>query len=115
MSFSERLKECRKENKLSQTDLGKRVGLHYTQIGRYERGESIPSLEALKKLSNVLGVSGDFLMEGTVETAAKAHIHDRELLDQFKQIEELESEDKHVIKVFLDAFLTKKKIQQLAL
>ena len=24
MSFSERLKECRKENKLSQTDLGKR-------------------------------------------------------------------------------------------
>ena len=114
MSFSERLKDLRIKKKISQTSLGKLIGLHYTQIGRYERGESKPSSGVLKKLSEALDVSTDFLMEGTPETAAKAHIDDRELLDKFKQIEQLDSGDKHVVKIFLDAFLTKKKLKKLA-
>ena len=114
MNFAERLKELRTQKKLSQTHLGKLIGLHYTQVGRYERGESKPSSDVLKKLAEVLEVSVDFLMEGSPETAAKAHINDRELLDKFKQIEQLDSEDKHTVKVFLDAFLTKKKLKTLA-
>ena len=114
MNFKERLRELRIQRKLSQTELGNLVGLHYTQIGRYERGESRPSSDVLRKLATVLEVSSDYLMEGTLEEAAKVHIHDRELLHQFKQVEVLADEDKKVIKIFLDAFLCKKQIQQLA-
>jgi hypothetical protein len=34
---------------------------------------------------------------------------------QFQEVEKLEPTEKHLVKTFLDAFITKKKIQQLAL
>jgi hypothetical protein len=36
------------------------------------------------------------------------------LLNQFKAMEKLSQEDKHLIKTFIDAFLTKRQIQKLA-
>ena len=38
---------------------------------------------------------------------------DKELLQQFKEVELLNSKDKNVIKTLIDAFLTKRKIQKL--
>lgn len=113
MNFSERLRDLRRGKNLSQSELGKLVGLHYTQIGRYERGESRPSSDVLKRLAGVLNVSTDFLMDGSAEAAAKAHLQDRELLEHFRQVEELGEQDKHVVKIFLNAFLTKKKLKKL--
>jgi hypothetical protein len=43
-----------------------------------------------------------------------AQLTDKELLKQFRQVEQLNQEDKHLIKTFIDAFLTKRQIQQLA-
>jgi hypothetical protein len=37
-----------------------------------------------------------------------------ELIKQFQEVEKLNSDEKHLVKTFLDAFITKKKIQQLA-
>jgi len=112
--FAERLRELRKQKGLSQTELGERVGVHYTHIGRYERGVSRPAADTLKRLADALGVSGDYLLEGAVEEAARARFEDRELLQQFQEIEKLPEEDKAVVKRFLDAFLTKKQLQELA-
>ena len=52
--------------------------------------------------------------EGFVNDKAQIAISDKELLNQFKEVEKLSQEDKHLIKTFIDAFLTKRKIQQLA-
>jgi len=112
--FAARLRALRKQKGLSQTELGERVGVHYTHIGRYERGVSRPAADTLKRLADALGVSGDYLLEGAVEEAARARFEDRELLHQFQQIEKLPEEDKAVIKRLLDAFLTKKQLQELA-
>lgn len=38
----------------------------------------------------------------------------RELLKQFQEVERLPDEDKNVVKKLLDAFLTKKQLQELA-
>lgn len=114
MNFGERIKELRTSKKLSQTELAELTGLHYTQIGRYENGKSLPSSDILKKLAEVFSVSIDFLIEGSIEDSAKPHIHDRDLLKQFTEIEKLDQKDKEVVKIFLDAFLTKKHIIELA-
>ncbi len=53
-------------------------------------------------------------MNGSSDDMANAHLTDKELLNQFKQIEKLPDNDISVVKVFLDAFISKKKIQQLA-
>lgn len=112
--FPERLLSLRKQKNLSQTELGKIVGVHYSHVGRYERGISRPAADTLKKMANALGVSGDYLIEGSTEDAAKAKFEDRELLMQFQEVEKLQEDDKHVVKMLIDAFLTKKHIQKLA-
>lgn len=112
--FSQRLRELRKQKNLSQTELGKLAELHYTHIGRYERGASRPSGDTLKRLADVLGVTSDYLLEGVATEAAKARLEDRELLQQFQDVERLPEDDRHVIKRLLDAFLTKKQVQALA-
>lgn len=112
--FAQRLQSLRKEKQLSQTDLGKLVHLHFTHISRYERGLSKPAAETLMRLADVLGVTTDYLMEGAADSAVRAKLNDRDLLRQFQEIEKLSDPEKSVVKIFLDAFLTKKKIQSLA-
>ena len=111
--FAERLRSLRKQKNLSQTELGKLAGLHYTHIGRFERGASRPSGDTLKRLADALDVSSDYLLDGSTEEAAKAKFEDRELLRQFQEVENLPEEDKTVVKKLLDAFLTKKHLQSL--
>ena len=109
--FAERLRELRKQKKLSQTELAQRVGLHYNHIGRYERGMSRPSADALKKVAEELGVSSDYLLEGTPDQAAKARFEDRDLLRLFQEVQQLDDHDKDVAKTLLDALVAKRRIQ----
>ncbi|MBN9428711.1 MAG: helix-turn-helix transcriptional regulator [Burkholderiales bacterium] len=112
--FAQRLRELRKNRNLSQTELGQLAALHYTHIGRFERGASRPSGDTLKRLADALGVTSDYLLDGATGKAAKARFEDRELLKQFQEVEQLPDEDKNVVKKLLDAFLTKKQLQALA-
>jgi len=111
--FSERIRELRRQKNLSQTEMGKIVGLHYTHISRYERGLSIPASDTLKRLAEGLGVTADYLIEGKTNEVAKAKLEDKDLLQMFKEVESLQEDDKMVVKKLLNAFLTNKKIQEL--
>src|SRR4030042_2985391 len=115
MDFAQRLKKARMDKGLSQTELANLVGIHYTQIGRYENKGSQPSADVLAKLANALGVSSDFLTNGSTDELAESTLSDKELLNQFRAIEKMSDNDKNIIKTLIDAFITKKKIQQLAL
>jgi len=115
MSFSERLKKARLEKGYSKSDLAKEINVHYSQIGRYEEKGAQPSADILAKLANALEVTSDYLMNGTSDDLANSSLTDKELLNQFKMIEKMTDEKKSVVKIFLDAFITKDKIKQLAL
>lgn len=62
MILGYRLRELRKENKMSQADLGKLLGVTKVSISGYENGTRIPSLEILNGILDVFGVSADYLM-----------------------------------------------------
>jgi len=115
MDFSNRLKKTRLEKNLTKGDLAEKIGVHYSQIGRYEEKGALPSADVMAKLANVLEVSSDFLMNGTTDEFANNTLTDKELLNQFKAIENMNDTDKNVIKVLIDAFITKAKIKQLIL
>jgi len=111
--FSKRLKDLRRQKNLTQTELSKMVGVHYSHIGRYEKGQSKPKAGVLKLLAEALGVTTDYLFEGKVDKVAKARLEDQDLLIMFKETEKLPEDDKILVKKFLDAFLTKRKVQSL--
>jgi len=112
MEFKARIKQARTQKGYSQKELAQEVGVHVTNISRYERGENRPTAEVLSRLAEVLEVSVDFLMMGSVDQAASDSISDRELLQQFRRVEKLPQDKKHLIKEFLDAFLLKNELQQ---
>ena len=112
--FAERLKTLRQKKKLSQTELGKMVGLHFTHISRYERGLSQPGANKLQKVAEALGVTADYLIEGKINEVAKAKLEDKDLLQMFQEVERFPEEDKIMVKKFLDALITKRKLQGLA-
>ena len=62
MILGYRLKELRKENRMSQSDLGKIIGVSKVSVCGYENGSRIPSLEILNSILDVFGVSADYLM-----------------------------------------------------
>jgi len=64
-TFNERLKKTRLEKGFSKSDLANKIGVHYSQIGRYEDKGAQPSADVLTKLANALEVSSDYLMNGT--------------------------------------------------
>jgi len=112
--FPERLRTLRRQKNLSQEELGKLAGVHFTHVSRYERGISRPASDTLRRLANALGVTGDYLLDGSTEEAAKARFEDRDLLLQFQEVEKLQPEEKGLVKVFLEAFLFKHRVQQMA-
>jgi transcriptional regulator with XRE-family HTH domain len=115
MEFSERLKKIRLEKGLSKSELASQIGVHYSQIGRYERKGALPSADVMAKIANVLEVSSDFLMNGTSDELAATTLSDKVLLNQFKAIEQMGEHDKSTIKTLIDAFIIKNKIKVLAL
>lgn len=115
MSIGVRIKELRTKLKMTQTDLANKVGLSYIQVGRYETQKSKPSSEILQKLAAALETTTDYLMNGGSDEVVSAQLTDKELLSQFREVEKLNKEDKYLIKKFIDAFITKRKVQNLAL
>jgi transcriptional regulator with XRE-family HTH domain len=111
--FPTRLRDLRKAKNLSQSDLGLRAGLHYTHIGRFERGTSRPGGDTLKRLADALDTTSDYLIEGAATDLAQARVTDSDLLRQFQAVEHLPDADKHIVKTLLDAFLTRRQIESM--
>ena len=62
MILGYRLRELRKENKMSQEDLGKLLGVSKVSVSGYESGTRVPSLDILNGILDVFCVSADYLM-----------------------------------------------------
>lgn len=66
MTTGEKIKRIRKEKKLTQRELGIKLGgVSQQQIGQWENGQSNPKYETLKKIANALEVPISFLTEYT--------------------------------------------------
>jgi len=61
-SFTDRLKELRKEKNLKQTDMATYLGFNIRTYQDYEYGNVIPNALMLIKLAEYFSVSVDFLL-----------------------------------------------------
>ncbi len=106
MTFGEKISVVRKNMKLSQNDLAKKVGTIPITIGRYERNEIKPSIDIAAKLANVLNVSLDYLVGNSDVVIEKF------LVKKINEIQKLPDIDKKCVYKLLDAFLRDYKGRQ---
>ena len=113
MSLGKKIKDLRNELGLSQEKLGKQTGIHPTHIGKYEANKTIPSADKLKKISEALGVTTDYLLFDNVSKAGRIEINDPELLEKFSLIDGLNEKNREALKCVIDAIILKGKIEGL--
>jgi transcriptional regulator with XRE-family HTH domain len=96
----------RKERDWSQTELATKSGVSREMIGKYERGEAVPSIEAAKKIADAFEVSLDYLVGEGINSK-----FDKKTVKRLQDIEKLDAGDKEHVFAMLDAFLAKSKMQ----
>jgi len=102
MSIAQRLVSLRKQKGLTQQVLADSIGLHITQIKRYEAGSSQPSLEALKKISQTFRVTIDSLVFELDELEPE-----EDLRLQFKAVSNMPDEERQVVRQLLEGMIIK--------
>jgi len=101
-TFGTRLRECRKAKKLSQSELARILSTNHSVIGKYERNDVKPSIDAVKRLAAELETTVAYLI-GEADTDEL--FRDPEMLRRLKEINALPREDKEHILYNLDAVL----------
>ncbi len=107
MSLAQRLVSLRKQKGLTQQVLADSIGLHITQVKRYEAGSSQPSLEALKKIAQTLRVTTDSLIFEPDELEP-----DEDLRLQFQAISNMPEDEQQVIRQLLEGMIIKYEAQR---
>ena len=114
-NFGKNLKQFRSEKGFSQEAFASEIGVHVTNLSKYERSKSIPSLEIAEKMASVLDISLDELVYGRQNEKARIQITDNELLNLFNKTQSLNDDQKKTVVDLLSAFLLKANLtKQLA-
>ena len=72
MGFGERLLALRRERNLSQERLAELLGVSRQAVSKWETGESLPDIDKVVRLSQLLGVTTDRLLLDQAEEAREA-------------------------------------------
>ncbi len=109
MDFPERLAALRKEQGLTQQALAERVGIHVSQLRRYEGGGAQPTLDVLRRLAVALSVSADRLVFDADERGP-----DDDLLLHLEAIQHLSDDEKQVVKTVIESVLLRHEARRYA-
>lgn len=74
MILADKIINLRKKNGWSQEELGEMIGVSRQSISKYEGAQAIPDMDKILKLSEVFGVSTDFLMKDSMEMDSQTEI-----------------------------------------
>ena len=118
MNIGQRIKQRRKELRMSADDLGKRLGKDRSTIYRYEKGdiENLP-LDILEPIAAALNTTPQYLM-GWEQVQKKNDVlsdivlkmnEDMELLSMVEKLSKLDFEKRDAVKSVLNAFSTTEK------
>lgn len=100
MNIGSVISQLRDKNAFSQSDLAEKSNVSRVMIGKYERGEAIPSIDAAKKIADALNVSLDFLV-GESKNAS----FDKRTLQRIQELELLEESKKETLFDLIDTYI----------
>lgn len=107
MDLGDRITTLRKQKDMSQTDLAKAAGVSREIIGRYERGEAMPSIEVAKKIADAFAVSLDYLVGEGINAS-----FDKKSLARLQDIEKLDADTKEKIYFVIDNIIQNVKAKK---
>lgn len=111
-AFGERLHRYREDRGLSQRQLAAFVGVDPVQIGRYEKGSTLPAADTVAALAEGLQISLDTLLRGKADRMAEAlPVRNLPLLQRFQEVEKLDRRNQQVIIEVIDSILARADVE----
>jgi transcriptional regulator with XRE-family HTH domain len=107
VKFGDRVTQARKEKKISREELAELIGTSAPIIGRYERGDMMPSIDIATKIAEALEVSLDFLVG-----KSSLLLKDKNMLNRLEDINLLNDDDKKGILFALDGLIRDAKTRK---
>lgn len=108
MTFSKRFIQLRKDNQLTQQEMADKVGMHITQVRRYEAEQAQPSIELLKKIAVAFNVTTDWLIFEESERDLPGGLQLK-----FEAVSQMSEEDQRTIQSLIDGMILKHTANQL--
>ena len=94
-TFGKKLREARDAKGISQSELGRLLETNHSIIGKYERDEVKPTIDAIKRLADALGTSVGFLVD---ESGDSDIFKDTKMVKRLKDISSFPEADKdHIL------------------
>ncbi|SES20498.1 helix-turn-helix domain-containing protein [Pedobacter rhizosphaerae] len=107
MNTGKIIAELRSQKDWSQSDLATKSGISRVMIGKYERDEAVPSIEAAMKIAQAFQVSLDYLAGEGVNAS-----FDKKTVERMQEIESLSPAIKEKLFFFIDTVLRDTKAQK---
>jgi transcriptional regulator with XRE-family HTH domain len=108
-AFGLRLKELRKQKGWTQKELANQIDIRFAQLNKYECGMHIPPIEKLIQLSDILGVTLDYLIMGNRDQIQP--LHNVRLIERLQELESFDSDDQEAIIKLIDAMIVKRRVE----
>jgi transcriptional regulator with XRE-family HTH domain len=107
MNLHDRITALRKQKGWSQNELAKRMEVSREIVGRYERGDALPSIDIAKRIAEAFDVSLDYLVGKSEQEL------DNAMLARILEVSKLPEKDKELVYAFLDAFINNSKFKSI--
>ena len=107
MNTGKIIADLRDKKGWSQTDLADNSGVSRVMIGKYERGEAVPSIDAAKKIADALEVSLDYLVGEGLNAK-----FDKKTLKRLEELELLEEDKKRTLYDLIDTYIRDAKARR---
>ena len=107
LNIGDRIIQLRRAKGWSQGDLAKKTDSSRIMIGKNERNDNLPSIEAILRLSKAFEVSLDYLVGEGLNAA-----FDKEMMKRLENVEILPKEEKERIFHFIDLIIRDYKAGQ---
>lgn len=111
MSIGKNIKEIRKEKGVLQKEAAAAVGLNQSNYNRMENGHREPTVAALKILSELFGVSVDYLIDPGKDLPKEVTVEDKAVQEQMRLISQLDESDKKMVFQMIEKLLTNQKFK----
>jgi len=107
MNTGKIISDARDAKGWNQSELADKSGVSRVMIGKYERGEAVPSIDAAKKIADALEVTLDFL----VGEASNARL-DKKTVNRLNDIQQLEDTKRNILFDLIDTYIRDAKIRK---
>ncbi len=107
MDVSKTIVELRKKKNWSQADLAEMTGVSQVMIGKYERGDAIPSIEVAKKIADAFGVSLDYLVGEGLNAS-----FDKKTVKRLQDIQNMDEQTQSILFNLIDTYIQNFKTKQ---